>query len=186
MGLLARSPDKKGDRTPKGSNAHEFLLLECDHIESEDARRAIRRFCKVLRFGSVPEMRHSCEQNAVWVGDCCTYIHLTDEETALAWCARHFARLDSVSSLASYRISCNREVGEAEAALLTAIESGDSEKIARCAARVIEGERAEGNWSPVSLRDPRLSALVWAAHNLSERIGRGELDSGVTNVTLAC
>ena len=158
-------------------------FFDCDHIENAGARASIQRLAHVIKFGSMAELRQVGAAGAVKRGTSTYYVHDTDEESSLAYVARHFGRLlrspehpSDGSGLHEMAMTPrpSGDIPSAEKSLLDAIESGDGARIAAAAAVVADRERALGLRVPARERNPRLHALVWAADALADRCKRDE------------
>ena len=158
-------------------------FFDCDHIESAGARASIQRLAHVIKFGSMAELRQAGAAGAVKRGTSTYYVHDTDEESSLAYVARHFGRLlrspehpSDGSGLHEMAMTprLSGSIPSAEKSLLDAIESGDGARIAAAAAVVADRERALSLRVPARERNPRLHALVWAADTLADRCKRDE------------
>ena len=68
-------------------------FFDCDHIENAGARASIQRLAHVIKFGSMAELRQEGAAGAVKRGASTYYVHDTEEESSLAYVARHFGRL---------------------------------------------------------------------------------------------
>ena len=126
-------------------------------------------------------MLNEGEIGMVQKGDSCVYVRNTDEEIALAWTCRHFARraLDPGSKIDASapftpRVPSSKpkltsdSAARAETALRSAIDYGDGESMMDIAATVV---KCYGRFHADL---PRLRALTWAARTLGERCCNGD------------
>ena len=151
-------------------------------LSGETASATLSQLSVALASGSPEDMRAEGEKGMVkGHGDSCVYVRNSDEETALAWVARHFARraLDRGSPIdasAAFTPQGNgsktkltsSNAARAETALRSAIDYGDGQSMVDIAASVVKC------YGRFHAELPRLRALTWAARTLGERCCNGD------------
>ena len=151
-------------------------------LDDAGARRAIGKLSDAILAGSASQLLKAGERDQ-------SRDHLmedaAEEETALAWAARHFARRANDPGMAIHAWPTFRDGGrvtvaaaeKAERALRDALTRGDGAAMMQCSSLVADtyGE-ALANFG-------RLRALTWAARTLGERCCNGEFQTVTALVT---